>query len=227
MKELHLGKVTYRELSTWFGLKPDSMTKNSKTKERRLKTLSKYADFHMEGNNVYIDKITIPVYSKAYEIIEREFDKEWNQETRIDTCSRVGEAIYRKNKQLQVQVGENTTKSYTNKVKVERYGRNHIRGDRGTRGTSTYIWMDRDGESPLNEEDLKKLRECAMEAYKTPSELIAAIDDDFRRGRLSKEERDIAVGEINTYDAYDRFIDLLLDNVGFVPTKKTLLEEEN
>jgi hypothetical protein len=62
--------------------------------------LKKYADYHIEGRNLYIDKIYIPVYSSAYEIIEREFNNEWDRETKIDTCSRVGKAIYRKSKEL-------------------------------------------------------------------------------------------------------------------------------
>jgi hypothetical protein len=122
---------------------------------------------------------------------------------------------------------ESTAKTYTNKVKRERYGRNYIKDDRGTCGRSEYVWMDEDNIHALPEDKLKKLRECAAEAYKTPSELIAAIDDDFNKGNLTKEQRDQAVGEIDTYDAYVKFVELVEEALGFFPDKKTLLIDES
>lgn len=47
-KELHEGKMTWAELSEWFGLKPNTITKNPKRRQKRLKILELYADFHIE-----------------------------------------------------------------------------------------------------------------------------------------------------------------------------------
>lgn len=226
MSELKLGKMTWREISVWFGLQQDTLNKNPKSKEKKLNILKKYADYHIEGKTVYIDKIYIPEYSKAYDIIDREFSQEWNQETKIDTCSRVGKAIYEKHAELQAQVSESTAKVYTNKVKVERYGKNHLQNSRGTCGYSKYIWMEKNGKEPLSDEKLKKLRECAAAAYKDSSEQIAAIDDDFRKGNLTQEERIEAIGNIDTNEAYNRFITLVIEAIGFMPIKKTLLIDE-
>jgi hypothetical protein len=100
MSELKLGRMTYRELSVWFGLKPDSISKHPNSREKKLEILSRYADYHMEGRFIYIDKIYISTYTKALDIIEKEFNNEWNRETKIDTCTRVGKAIYRKSPEL-------------------------------------------------------------------------------------------------------------------------------
>ena len=91
--------MTWRELSEWFGLQPDSLSKHPKTRENKLKILKSFADYHIEGRSLYIDKIHIVTFSKAYSIIEAEFDKTWNK-SRIDTCSRVGEEIYNKNPEV-------------------------------------------------------------------------------------------------------------------------------
>ena len=47
--ELHLGKMTLKELSEWFGLKPETLGKSgSAAKNKKLEILKAYADYHME-----------------------------------------------------------------------------------------------------------------------------------------------------------------------------------
>lgn len=74
--------MTWAELSEWFGLKPNTITKNPERRQKRLKILELYADFHIEtvGKSgkktcVIIDKVRIPVYSKAREIVRQEVEK--------------------------------------------------------------------------------------------------------------------------------------------------------
>ena len=134
--ELKLGKMTYRELSEWFGLKPESLSKNIKSREKKLQILSQFADFHFEGKSIYIDKILIPEYNKAYFIIEKELPKHWGsfkgdkykvlKEKKIDTCSRVGKDIYYNIPEVKAQISEQTTITYVNKVKVKNYGHNYL-----------------------------------------------------------------------------------------------------
>ena len=219
-KTLQLGHMTWRELSEWFGLQPDSLSKHPKTRENKLKILKSFADYHIEGRSLYIDKIHIVTFSKAYSIIEAEFDKTWNK-SRIDTCSRVGEEIYNKNPEVQAQITSNTSKSYTNKVKVQKYGHNYL-NDRGTQGTSEYIWLNWEGK-PLNEKELGIMRRCASEAYQDSNLLIAAVDNDYKNHGITLEERNKAVGEINTQDNYFKFVELVNEELGYFPDKKTLL----
>ena len=128
---------------------------------------------------------------------------------RIDTCARVGEDIWRNVKEVHTQISLNTAKVYTNNAKVKHYGHNHL-ADHGDLGRSEYIWTNERGTAPLNEEELKILQECAATAYGKVDVLIAAIDDDYKNGVLTKEERDAAVGAIETADSYDLFVDLVI-----------------
>lgn len=95
--------------------------------------------------------------------------------------------------------------------------------DKGTDGYCEYVWMNKKGTAPLDEESLKILKECQRIAYGSASEMIACIDDDYHKGVLTKEERDQAVGEINTMDNYNLFIELVYDKLGFEPEKRTRL----
>lgn len=76
--QLKEGIMTYRELSIWFSLKPDTFTKSRpETKQKKLNKLKKFCDFHLEGKKIIIDRIYIPEYAKAYDVIEENFTKEW------------------------------------------------------------------------------------------------------------------------------------------------------
>ena len=110
MKELKEGPITVTELSEWFGLKPNSL-KHSKAKAKKLEILSAFADYHMEGRTLVIDKVHEPVYSKAYDKVEQEFDGTWHKNG-IDTCTRVGTTIYYKNKTMQAQIKKETACNY-------------------------------------------------------------------------------------------------------------------
>lgn len=234
--ELKLGKMTMRELSVWFGLSPDSLSKHESSKQKKLQILKNFADYHFEGRFLYIDKIHTPTYSKAYEIIEKEFDNTWGKiiepdtqqvnsvlkKMRIDSCARVGQTIWYKNKEVQSQIKIKTAQTYTNKVKVERYGRNYI-NELGSKGYCERVWMNRDETAPLEPENLKILDECASIAYSDKTKVFAKIDDDYKNGNLSLEEYKEAKGNVNTLDSYDLFVELVIERLGFMPVKRTRL----
>ena len=106
--ELQEGKLLLSDLSCWFGLAPTTLGKSSpKAKEKKMKILATYADYHFEGRSIIIDKVHCAVYSKARAIVEKEFPKKWGiildgdnkaypilKQERIDTCTRVGKDIY-------------------------------------------------------------------------------------------------------------------------------------
>lgn len=230
--ELKEGYITLRELSVWFGLKPDSISRSSSTtRAKKFELLKTYAEYHFEGKKLYIDRVFYPEYTKAFEIIDKEMPKRWGKiknkngqinevlyKERIDTCARVGEDIWRNIKEVHTQISLNTAKVYTNNSKVKHYGHNHL-ADRGDLGRSEYIWTN-------NEEELKILKECAATAYGNVDVLIAAIDDDYKNGILTKEERDAAIGAIETADSYDLFVDLVINKLGYYPKKRTQLIDE-
>lgn len=228
--ELKKGKMTMKELSLWFGRNEKYISNSSKSaKEKAFKKLEIYADFHWEGKNLIIDNIKHPVFTTAFDIIEEEFPKNWGdvndsylRKNKIDTCARVGKAIWSKYSEVQGQIKLITAKSYVNKVKVQQYGHNYL-DDSGTKGRSEYVWMNKDGTSVLSDKELNILKECTKEAYSTFDVQMAAIDDDFRKGLITQQERNKAVGEIDTTDNYEKFIELVYEKLGFIPEKRTRL----
>lgn len=124
------GHITLKELSVWFGLKPNTITNGSvAAKQKKLERLKLFCDYHFEGKKLIIDKVYVPEYSKAYDFIESKFKDEWgsviDKETRrynwqkeacVDTCTRVGKVMHDKYPEVQ-QVGETTAINYVGAVK--------------------------------------------------------------------------------------------------------------
>ena len=87
--------------------------------------------------------------------------------------------------------------------------------------------MNKDNTRPLNEDENKIISECARIAYGPVSDKIAKIDDDMRKGFMSKEERDDLVGSLDTMNNYDYFVELVINKLGFMPDKRTQLIDTN
>lgn len=222
--ELTTGKISFRDLAEWFGLKKTYFESNSKAKARYLEKLKGFADYHFEGKKLIIDEVYIPEYDKSLKIIKKNFEKHWgeNNEKWIDTCTRVGKSIYEKYPQINHQIKENTAIAYTNKVKVEFYGHTYKR-DGGSRGISKYIRV-REGDIPLTEQEEEIRKQCAKEAYGVLSEITVDIEEDYRNGGMTKKEYKEAIGELSEkYDCYNNYCRLLMDRLGFIPYLKTQL----
>lgn len=238
--ELQKGKMSIKNLSIWFGLKPDTLGKaRPQTKQKKYELLKTFADYHFEGKTLIIDRVIIPEYNKALNIIEEEFPKRWGiikddngrvvetlKKQRLDTCARVGTDIWYDIPEVKNQIQLRTAKNYTNAVKVKRYGHNYL-DDFGSHGYSESVWMNEDNTRPLNDEENKIVSECARLAYGPVSDKIAKIDDDMKKGLITKEERDDLVGGLDTMDNYDYFIELVIDKLGFKPDKRTQLIDTN
>lgn len=237
---LEEGRITLSELSQWFGLSPATITNGSKSaKEKKFKVLKSFADYHFEGRSIIVDKVYCPVYSKAYPIIQKEYLKHWGKipvdekghvnlelmKQRIDTCARVASEIYNTVPQVKEQISFNTAKNYVNRAKIEDYGHCHL-PDHGKKGSCKYIWVNEDGTRPLNKDELKIVNQCNKEAYGSFNEQVALIDDEYVKGGLSREERNKAVGLIDTKDNYEIFVALVSEKLGYMPDKRTMLINE-
>lgn len=233
--ELQVGYMKIKDLSVWFGLEPETFSKSSKSaKEKKLKILEAFAEYHFEGRKLYIDKVLIPTYSKAYEIIEKEFENEWgnikdkNQQTswqkksRVDSCRRVGKAIYSKNKEIASQIKDSTCVSYANKVKIKNYGHNFI-DDTGLKGSSQFVYVLPDESRMLNEEELAIVKQCKCEAYKDVGEQIVNIDEAYRNGEISLAEAKKYKSEMDTNESYINYLELLMERLGYIPELRTQL----
>lgn len=234
--ELQEGKLLLTELSRWFGLASTTLGKSSpKAKEKKLKTLSTYADYHFEGRTIIIDKVHCPVYSKARAIVEKEFPKKWGiildendkaypvlKKERIDTCTRVGKDIYYTCPEVSAQISEKTTISYVGAVKRKQYGRCHIK-EEGTKGYCEYIYVNQEGTAPLSAEDLAIVKKCAQDVYNLDL-ATAMIDEEYHKGKLTKQERDEAIADLTDDESkYDLYKELVIERLGYMPEKRTRL----
>ena len=86
--------------------------------------------------------------------------------------------------------------------------------------------MNKDNTAPLSAEDLAVLDKCKVLAYGEIGKKIAEIDDEYHRGNITKEERNDAVGNLNTVESYSCFVSLVVEKLGFYPDKRTRLIDE-
>lgn len=49
------------------------------------------------------------------------------------------------------------------------------------------------------------------------------IDEDYHKGKISKQERDDAISELVTDDKYDKYVRLVITRLGYMPDKRTKL----
>lgn len=228
--------MSWRDLSLWFGLNPDSISKHAKTKANKLKKLKTFADYHLdEKGKLIIDRVIIPEYSKPYQIIEEELPKRWGlikntdgtineklKKERIDTCARVGADIWWTVPEVKNQISIKTSKCYSNRVKREQYGSNY-KDEYGTKGYCESVWMNKDGSAPLDEESLNKLQNCAKLAYGDIGIILAELDADLKMGNIFKEEYIENKIFMETAENYEKFTKLVIDELGFYPDKRTKL----
>lgn len=230
--QLKQGPISYRDLSLWFGLKPDTFAKSRpETKQKKLNKLKNFCDFHIDGKKIVIDRVYIPEYSKAYDIIEENFTKEWGlvityaanwqKEAKIDSVTRVGKAMHRKYPEVK-QVAESSALSYTGKVKREKVGRNCI-NEHGKEGSCRIVYLNEDHSGLLSKEQMQ----CSQEAYADVGAQIRKIDEGYAMREITAEEAKKFKGEIDTSSSYETYQQLLLERLGFIPKKLTQIEWEN
>lgn len=237
MTELKEGKMTIKDLSIWFGLKPETLAKSRpESREKKFKILEAYADYHFEGKTLYIDKVKIPTYSKALEVIEKEMPKRWGvikdkdgkiieklKKERIDTSARVGKEIWYKCPEVKSSVSIETSQVYTRTVKTKKYGRCHIANNAGTDGYSEYVRMNEDGTAPLSGKQLEIYNRCVQAAYGDLGTYASELDESVKNGEITKEERDKRVANFSTANSYSELVALCLEKLGFYPEQRTRL----
>lgn len=192
--ELHLGIMKTPELAEWFGVKPNTI---SNTRAKKLKELEEYAIFEDLGRKgVNIIEIKTPVYtkSKAYKIVAEEFDKSWGTNgVKLDTCVHASQKIYTK-RHKDLDVKENTLKTYTGNYKREQYGAAYSKNGayRGIKGHCEIKLCKFDGENYIPftpaEEKIKKeiYRKYFQEAAEQMEELHK-MKSAVKEGEVTKE----------------------------------------
>ena len=223
MVELKEGRVTLEELANWFGCSYNTIRK-TQNKASKLELLKKFADYHIEGRTIIIDKVKVSVYSKAYHVVKEKFSETWH-ENGIDTCARVGSEIYWKNETVKSQIKQETAQSYANIVKVEMYGHNN-RGDYGTKGYSEYCWCRMNGYEcePLTPQQQEIMAQCSKETYGALlGEKAALLNDALNKGEIDAQEfnQGLALTEEERIDCYSKFETMVTEKLGFFPDRAT------
>lgn len=233
--QLHEGYMSLKDLSIWFGLKPNTLRNSSfEAKQKKIEKLKNFCDFHFENNKLYIDTIYISEYSKAYDVIEKNYLKEWGlvidpqtrqvnwqRDLKVDTCTRVGKVMWKKYPEAR-QVKESTAIAYVGSVRRADYGNSYQKLG-GTKGYCQVVYVNEDDTGLLNEEEVKVVKECRQEAYKDVNERRNMLDEALAVGEISQQKWSKAIGDVDTKDAFGEYQELLLEKLGFIPIRRTQL----
>lgn len=232
MKELKIGKVTSKELASWFGLTYGSYRNKKKTCIKELKDFASFKEVH---GGVVIEEIYIPVYekiskSRAYQIIKENFHNAWHS-SGYDTAARVGSQIWRENKELQELIKESTAKHYASKVRSEFYGRVY-KQEKGSIGYCKYDFVKRNGWEEaelLTEEQYAAIKELKKEIYVNEQEPY--LYESLIKGEITESQYQEAINdwnsEENRAERYNRFTEGLLKiTEGIPPNKVTKIIQE-
>ena len=191
MNELKIGKMSNKDIAEWMGVSANTF---NKSKEKYLRELADFADFHLEGKKVVIDKIINPVFSKqgsdAYQKVRDKVDEIWD-ESGLDSCSRVGNEIY----EILTEEDENfslqssTVYNYTIKGRNELYGKPFMNS--GKLGNCIYLWCKRKedgGYSMLTKEEQIIKQQLQIKYFGDTTEKQILVKAMVETGELSKEE---------------------------------------
>lgn len=217
--------ITLEELAEWFGVSYSTIRKKD-NKIKKLSLLSHYADYHFEGKIIVIDRVYIEEYSKAYAFIKEKLPEVWNK-SNLDTCAHVGTIMYNKYTEVSSQIKITSAKAYTNRAKIELFGRNHIDNDIGELGISRYCWgtMDANGQCyHLPEEHEKIVSECAQICYGgILSQRAALLNDALNKGEISEREycEGMALTKEERAEAFSQFEGMIFSRLGYMPMRLT------
>lgn len=228
--ELHTGKYLNKDLAEWFGISQGSF--NTK-KEKKLEELKDFAEFHLEGKKVVIDRVLVPTYSKrgseTYQKIKEKIDEVWS-ETGLDSCSRVGEEIFydliENDKDFNLK--NTTVYNYTIKGRNELYGKPF--GEAGTLGSCIYTWCKKDAETgtylPLSAEEKKIKSELQTKYFGDASEKQILVKGMIASGEITQEEAWGVLEEMTnmTDNNFMMFLKELQDKIGCKVIKGTLVK---
>lgn len=230
MKMLQEGKYLNKDLAEWFGISANSF---NKTKDKKLEELKDFADYHLEGKRVVIDKVIIGEYSKkgsqAYQKIKEQVDKIWNEDG-LDTCSRVGEEIFENltEKDQNFELAPRTVYNYTIKGRNELYGKPFV--SKGSLGECRYVWCKRNKESGeyclLTEEEKAIKEELQTKYFGDTTEKQILVKAMVEAGEVSKEEAWETLEEMTNMRTgnFMGFLRELQEKIGCQVVKGTLVE---
>ena len=184
---LTIGKKTNKEIAEWRNVTVSTFSKN---KERYFKELEKFANFHFEGKNIVIDEVLQEYYEKKnnYRKVFDKIDENWNKNG-IDTCVNVGKKILTqlKKEDSSFSLKESTVIRYTNRGKIELFGKCY---SEGLKGKCVYITCKyENGNYEFFTEEENKIRAKLLKKYfGNISEKQLYIKEMIDNGEITEEK---------------------------------------
>ena len=228
--ELHLGKMTNKELAEWFGIKPNSMTR---LKKQKLQELENYACFEEVYGGVEITAIIKSVYNKKDNQIRQIYQQGFEElKQPIDTVSHINNQIFDKYcDQLTTLSSPESGYRYAIEVRNAHYGI-PFKGN-GTKGHCYYLWCkveEKNGEQfyiQFNEEEEKIKQELLKKYFGTNVEKDLLIAEMVSMGEISKEDAYDIMMEYRNLSAkgFMGFLKALEAEIGSKVVKATKFEE--
>lgn len=212
MEMLKLGKITTEELASWFNTSKNNLSKH---KKEYLKKLESYCLFESIYGGINIKEIYKSIYVKNpnYQIVLENIDKVWDK-SGLDTCSHVGEQIYKEHR-AELTVQESTTITHTAQARNQKWGKPNSE-EGGPEGRCDYvlcrknesgkpIWLNSDQER-IKEKLLKKW-------FGDADEKTVIVQMMIDRGEIKEEE---------AWNMYSRIMKLPRNYYGFMKEFKDI-----
>ena len=216
MEELKLGKITLKELASWFGISYGSIRNK---REKYFKELEEYADFKTgERGGVEILNIYIPVYVKKdnnYQQIKQKIPAAWDK-SGLDLKKNVAQKLYSKE---EFSIKYSTMYSYVCKASNELYGKPSSLegGEIGNchwvlcvkdQNTGKLRWFTYEENQQKQELRAKYFNERNQEEKKK-QEIRESLKLQLKKNEISKEDYKEELFVLEESAAYDNYLEAL------------------
>lgn len=216
MEELKLGKITLKELASWFGISYGSIRNK---REKYFQELEEYANFKAgERGGVEILNIYIPVYVKKdnnYQQIKQKIPAAWDK-SGLDLKKNVAQKLYSKE---EFSIKYSTVYSYVCKASNELYGKPSSLegGEIGNchwvlcvkdQNTGKLRWFTYEENQQKQELRAKYFNERNQEEKKK-QEIRESLKLQLKKNEISKEDYKEELFVLEESAAYDNYLEAL------------------
>ena len=216
MEELKLGKITLKDLASWFGISYGSIRNK---REKYFQELEEYANFKAgERGGVEILNIYIPVYVKKdnnYQQIKQKIPAAWDK-SGLDLKKNVAQKLYSKE---EFSIKYSTVYSYVCKASNELYGKPSSLegGEIGNchwvlcvkdQNTGKLRWFTYEENQQKQELRAKYFNERNQEEKKK-QEIRESLKLQLKKNEISKEDYKEELFVLEESAAYDNYLEAL------------------
>lgn len=216
MEELKLGKITLKDLASWFGISYGSIRNK---REKYFQELEEYANFKATNRGgVEIITIYIPVYVKKdnnYQQIKKQVPTAWDK-SGLDLKKNVAQKLYSKE---EFNIKYSTVYSYVCKASNELYGKpSSLEG--GEIGNCHWVLCAKDQNTGklrwFTYEENQKKQELRAKYFnernqeeKKKQEIRESLKLQLKKNEISKEDYKEELFVLEESGAYDNYLEAL------------------